>query len=244
MRVGRRQGNRDGAQASRCSPASRPPLASSEELWIHPETPLNPTIKRNALGVAVGLWVAALVTSAVVSSARDNRPGETGKAPSHWPADAGFARESDRWTLLAFAHPRCPCTRATLSELERIVARCRERLAVQVLCCLPEGAPEGWERTPIWAQAERIPGARVAVDSGGAIGRRFGAHTSGAMVLYDPEGRLRFYGGITGSRGHEGDNAGRSAVIDIVLHGQATLSETPTFGCPLLESDACGEASS
>ena len=219
------------------------PLANPEERWIHPEAPLNPTIKRSALGVVVALWIAALVASAVVTSARDNRPGERGRAPAHWPVDSGLARESDRWTLLAFAHPRCPCTRATLRELEKIVARCRERLAVQVLCCLPDDAPRGWERTDIWAQAERIPGARVSADAGGAVGRRFGVHTSGEVVLYDPAGRLRFHGGITGSRGHEGDNVGRSAVIDIVLHRQAAPSGAPAFGCPLLEPDVCSEAS-
>ena len=38
--------------------------------------------------------------------------------------------------------------------------------------------------------------------------QRFGAETSGQTLLYDRDGRLLFSGGTTGSRGHDGDNAG------------------------------------
>ena len=47
------------------------------------------------------------------------------------------------------------------------------------------------------------------------------------------QGILRYRGGITGSRGHEGANPGRDAVIALVRSGQADRDRMPVFGCPL-----------
>lgn len=178
----------------------------------------------------------------MLTARRDARAGAQAEAPALWPDGSTAERATGRSTLLLFAHPRCPCTRATLRELERIVARAGDRLLAQVLFCLPDGAPPGWEHGDLWEQAERLPGVRVARDPGAREARRFGAATSGDAVLYDAEGRLRYHGGITGSRGHEGDNAGRAAVLDHVLEGRADACEGPAFGCPLLDAGASADA--
>jgi hypothetical protein len=52
--------------------------------------------------------------------------------------------------------------------------------------------------------------------------------------LYAPTGKLLFSGGITASRGHEGDNVGRSAIVSFILNGHAPVNHTPVFGCSLL----------
>ncbi|HEX3447903.1 MAG TPA: hypothetical protein VHS97_06590, partial [Isosphaeraceae bacterium] len=71
-------------------------------------------------------------------------------------------------------------------------------------------------------------------DSGGEEAARFGARTSGLVALYAPDGRLHFRGGITGSRGHEGDNAGQQALLGLIQGNPSSLPcETPVFGCPL-----------
>lgn len=53
-------------------------------------------------------------------------------------------------------------------------------------------------------------------DRDGAELSRFGFRTSGDTRLYAPDGALVFHGGITASRGHEGDNPGQSAVLAAV----------------------------
>ncbi len=64
--------------------------------------------------------------------------------------------------------------------------------------------------------------------------RRFGAATSGHVMLYDAAGRLHFSGGITPARGHEGDSLGRDAVIDLIeAYRSAGRRCSPVFGCPL-----------
>jgi hypothetical protein len=45
---------------------------------------------------------------------------------------------------------------------------------------------------------------------------------------------LVFNGGITSSRGHQGDNAGQDSIISFLTKGVVTAKETPFFGCFLL----------
>jgi hypothetical protein len=119
---------------------------------------------------------------------------------------------------------------------------CQGKLAATVLVLRPEGVADGWERTDLWDSAAAIPGVSVASDAGGAESRRFCAATSGQALLYAADGRLLFAGGITESRGHQGDNAGRSAVASHVLGSgpPAQPSRTPVYGCPLFnESSPC-----
>jgi hypothetical protein len=61
----------------------------------------------------------------------------------------------------------------------------------------------------------------------------FGAETSGTILLYDYHGNLLFKGGITGSRGHAGDNLGEDAIASLCLGQAAATNQTPVFGCSL-----------
>jgi len=72
-------------------------------------------------------------------------------------------------------------------------------------------------------------------DDDGVEAARFGAATSGQVILYDRDGRLLFSGGITASRGHAGDNDGRDAIVSLLGGGRGTRHSSPVFGCSLLE---------
>jgi hypothetical protein len=135
--------------------------------------------------------------------------------------------------LVMFVHPRCPCTRASLSELNAIANIAGSRVSTAVVFLRPEGMPGGWERTDSWSSAARIPGATLLSDHGGIEAARFGADTSGYVVLYDPEGRLLFSGGITGSRGQAGDNWGRRQVLSLVMEHRTDRLAHAVYGCPL-----------
>jgi hypothetical protein len=63
--------------------------------------------------------------------------------------------------------------------------------------------------------------------------RRFHAATSGETFLFDASGKLLFQGGVTASRGHEGENIGRSTLTALVLTGQAERDRSVVFGCAL-----------
>ena len=77
------------------------------------------------------------------------------------------------------------------------------------------------------------PTTELIITSDLAEARRFGAQTSGDVVVYDAAGALRFHGGITISRGHVGHNLGH-ARVDAIVHGASTgVAQTPVFGCAL-----------
>jgi len=139
-----------------------------------------------------------------------------------------------------FAHPRCPCTRASISEMNRLLARC-ENLSAHVLFIKPSSTPTNWTETASWKNAEAIPGVDVLVDPDGREARRFGAESSGYVVVYDKVGQLLFHGGITGARGLEGDNAGEELIAKFLSGEKPERASTPVFGCSL--NDKCNDSS-
>jgi len=184
--------------------------------------------------VGAALWILTVGAGmrAVISHAYT--PGLGAEAPERWPANARIQPERDRATLIMLAHPQCPCTRASLGELALLMARLRGRLTAHVLFYQPEQLPSGWTRSDLWDQASSIPGVIAAWDPGGAEAQLFGGATSGQVLVYDPRGRLLFSGGITASRGHSGDNLGRSAIVSAVTSSIIERRRTPVFGCSLL----------
>jgi hypothetical protein len=167
-------------------------------------------------------------------------PGAQEVAPATWPEGSRIPRVEGRSTLVMFVHPQCPCSRASLSELDVIMNAAAERAAAVVVFLRPEGAVADWEHTGTWDAAGRIPGVTRFVDGDGAEAKLFGAKTSGQVVLYDARGHSQFSGGITGSRGHEGDNVGRRTVEQLVAHVPTLLHGHAVFGCPMA-SQAAGE---
>lgn len=155
-----------------------------------------------------------------------------GEPLAWWPEGAVTEKNPRGHTLVVALHPECPCSRATVVELDKLMSGAAGRLAARVLFVqYPEVDAEA---SRLWAQARRIPGVALAVDDGGVEAKRFDLRTSGETRLYAADGKLVFQGGITASRGHEGDNPGSAAVLDIVQGGTAdVLHSTPVFGCAL-----------
>ena len=183
---------------------------------------------------AATLWFCSAATGLWVLWAYENQPGASAHALSQWPAGTGIAHETDRPTLVVLIHPQCVCSRASLTELAEILARARTQPKTYVLFLKPRGFAEGWEKTDTWRAAAALPNATVVRDDEGAKAERFGAATSGQTFLYNVRGELLFSGGITGSRGHAGVNAGRTAVLAL-LNREASTAQTATnvFGCSL-----------
>jgi hypothetical protein len=149
-----------------------------------------------------------------------------------------------------FVHPHCPCTRASLGELERVLARYPNRLAAHIVFFKPAAAAGEWLDTVLWRKAAGVPGLVLHADEAGFEARLFRSEISGQVVLYNAEGGRAFYGGITISRGHSGDNPGRLA-LQSAVEGKGSRTpgalKNPVFGCPLFNPDdekgdaACNE---
>ena len=187
------------------------------------------------LAVCGALWSLAVTAGFAALARYEFTPSTRVAIRGTWPAEVAVARDPRRPTLLVFAHPRCPCTRATIAELERLAPRIRERVEIVALFLDPEVEP-GWCDTDIWRRAAAIPGVRAERDRKGGLARAFGVTTSGHVLLYDEDGHLAFEGGITSSRAHEGDNEGSRAIRDwVAAHGEHDVAtrSTPVFGCGL-----------
>jgi len=168
------------------------------------------------------------------------RPGDSSSPPVRWPEESPIRRDVHASTLLIFLHPLCPCSRASVEELGNILNQCGHRVSTYALLCSATDFTEARGRSAIEQDLGAIPNARTWRDRGGTEARRFGAGTSGQVVLYDAQGRLSYSGGITAARGHRGDNYGRAAVIDRILGKAGDHSGSPVFGCPLSEPDMLG----
>jgi hypothetical protein len=136
-------------------------------------------------------------------------------------------------TLIVFGHPECPCTKATVGELNSIMAKVNQRLAIYVLFVIPKEGASSWHNSALEQDAKRIPGVHTLIDEDGIEATRFNAQTSGQVVLYDENGKLVFSGGITSARGHSGDNTGKSAVVAFTNDHVVLAQNAPVFGCAL-----------
>lgn len=183
------------------------------------------------------LWLAGVCSGMVLLWNYNHAAGAPATPPALWPGQSSIRLAKDQYTLIMLAHPRCPCTRATLEELSKLMAYSRGRLKVYLLLVNPKDHPESWSKSDLWFAAARIPSVTVMIDEDGTEANRFGAATSGQAILYDPSGTLRFSGGITQARGHPGDNAGRSTIESLIDRTTAERDQTPVFGCPLFSSD-------
>jgi hypothetical protein len=198
---------------------------------------------RWALTVLLGaVWVGALFVAHRALLGYDYQAGADAKAPVTWPHDTKVQRNAVGPTIVVFAHPKCPCTRATIGELAVLMAKVHGKATATVVFVRPDEFPAGWEKTDLWKSAAQIPGVEVLSDPGAVEAARFGAQASGQTMFYDASGVLRFSGGITEFRGHSGDNAGRSAITSLVLKGSADVDHTSVYGCSLKNPErAVGE---
>jgi hypothetical protein len=111
--------------------------------------------------------------------------------------------------------------------------------AASVVFYIPPNAGPEWTDTELWRRARAIPGLRVVADVDGREARRFGARTSGEVLVYARDGTLAFEGGITCGRGQEGDNAGLRAAATALRGATGSPRDTPVFGCAILGPAAC-----
>jgi hypothetical protein len=195
-------------------------------------------MKKYLAWLFTSIWLAVVSIGTGVLWVYDHTSGGDAGVPRHWPLPSKILPALDRPTLIMFAHPQCPCTRASMEELAVLMTHCQNQVKACVVFLRPKGSGEDWLHTDLWRSAETIPGVSVRVDEGGREARCFQVTTSGHVLLYDFDGRLLFSGGITFARGHAGDNAGRSDIMQWLHHEKPAGAETPVFGCSLLNPEA------
>jgi hypothetical protein len=189
-----------------------------------------------ALCLLVPVWLGCAAFGLSILWRYDNTPGEPALAVSGWPIGSRLSRATDRPTLVMLAHPQCSCTQASLGELAEVLARADALPKTYVVFMRPSSFAEGWEKSSLWQTAARLPAVTLVRDDDGREARSFGGATSGQTFLYGADGALVFSGGITGSRAHQGDNAGRRSLVALLNREPGGDERTNVFGCPLFAS--------
>lgn len=165
-----------------------------------------------------------------------NTPAPEGVAAQVWPADFPIRLDANAANLVMVAHPKCPCSRASLAELTKVMTRAVAPMRVSVLFYQPAGEPDSWMDGSLWSDAKEIPGLQVLSDPDGKWAAQLGATASGHVFFFNKDGSLLFNGGITAGRGHEGENPGSETILALLSGDTSTLSSTRAFGCAI--SDA------
>jgi len=184
--------------------------------------------------LGLGLWLVTVCLGYAYLVLDSLRTSELVNEQFTWPAASALPR-GEEFTLVAFLHPQCGCSRASLAEIARLMADLDARTSCHLIFQQPVSQPDDWHETRLWHTARQIPGLEIHVDTDCRESVLFRASVSGEIHVYDAQGQLRFRGGVTPSRGHEGPNPGQLAIRDVILHGRSSLMTCHAYGCLLIQ---------
>lgn len=179
------------------------------------------------------VWLTAAVTGMLCLVNYSTEPGSIKADVVRWPSESQVPRSANRFRLIVFSHPHCPCTKASLRQLQRVLPMA----IAPVDCCVifvAESLQWKVEDSKLWQRAKQIKGVDLVKSEDLSEVHAFGASVSGEAFLFAPQGELLYHGGLTGSRGHEGDCDGSRTIAAYLAGGQSDITERPVFGCPLL----------
>lgn len=198
---------------------------------------VRPRRAKIALSVVFLTWSACILYGLMLLWRYESTPGPERSPSVSWPAATSLALHDTLPTLVMFAHPRCPCTRASIAELTTLMTHHQGKVDARVYFFQPANPSPEWSHTDLIESVRAIPGVSVAFDTENAEARQFGAKTSGYTLLFNPAGQVLFSGGITAARGHIGDNVGRTALDSLLEGGRPQVAHTLVFGCQLEDLD-------
>lgn len=210
----------------------------------HPDTPTSYQRAAVPIWLLTAVWIAAIIVGYTCLISYNMTSGQTLAAPVSWPKASEMPHDSELPTLLVFIHPKCPCTQATIQELEKLLGETRGSVRCRMLFVCPSRLVPSWMDSRLARYCSSIEGADLDIDIDGALASMFNATASGQCLLYSARGELLFEGGITSERGHIGESIGRDAIRKIVRHDPAYIRCSPVFGCELVQLHRNYEAES
>lgn len=154
-----------------------------------------------------------------------NLPAQT----SNWPQKSHLAKSSAHH-LVMFLHPGCACSKASLSELSRLMSE-HQNLTAQVVFMKSAKIEKLFSENELVKKAKLLPRTKIVFDLNGAESKLFKAETSGLTHLYQNE-ELLFSGGLTQARGHEGESAGKDSIRSH-LKGIRSIASSLVYGCDI-----------
>lgn len=184
------------------------------------------------------LWLlSAICGMALLVDYSTTKGSSTQLEKKQWPINSRIERDIHP-TLVMFVHPFCPCSQASIGELERLMPFLKDKVNVNVVFIslknMKGATATEWKQTHLYKVASKIPGVNILRDDNETEAQLFGAETSGHTAFFDHKGKLIFTGGLTPARGHMGDTIGRTAILGWIQNNKNDLLvESSIFGCAL-----------
>lgn len=196
----------------------------------HTELNMPANEQNSMMYLLTALWAIAIAIGFFSMVKYENTASNVYHHPQTLPET--FSSQDSCNVLIMALHPHCPCSRASLGELQRLQGKTGNAARLIVLVYVPEEQNQVWAEGLSIAQLNRLD-AEILYDSGGLVCRELGLNTSGETLFYNTRGKLLFSGGITASRGHAGANYGITYIQNALIHQTVDPSETPVFGCSI-----------
>ena len=198
--------------------------------------------KNIGLNLSILLWILLIILSLGLLINYETKPALLTDAVKYWPSLTQFIQKNNTYKLVMVVHPYCSCSRASLRELSLIMARIHEApVSTYLLFYRSKASAVAWTKSRLWEKALQLENVQLIDDADGKLSKLFNASISGQTLLYEPSGRLVFNGGITPSRGHEGDNSGINAIVAIITKGITKTHKTFVYGCPIFIHNSRGK---
>ncbi|MEM9066185.1 MAG: hypothetical protein AAGB51_11920 [Planctomycetota bacterium] len=184
-----------------------------------------------------GVWLALAIAGFIGLGVYANTPGRPTTGILRWPSDSGLALCEHSPTVVVFLHPRCDCSHATLANLARALPGLSAAPRIIGVLGHPlDKDPEDWCVGSLRTSLSRLPNSELRFDPEGVEAARFGATTSGHVMVFMPTSEPVFSGGLTIARGHEGRNGALDMFVRLLAAHEAPpqLTCRPVFGCELV----------
>ena len=195
-----------------------------------------------SLWIMASLWFVAVMLGGIPLLNYANTSASGTVAVNEWPENSAITHTVGSPHVLFFAHPQCPCTRASVRELARALPRVAGPFQLTLVV-----SDLGADTEPLGilsSEVRTIRSMRHFFDGAAVETARFGVESSGHVLVFAEDGRLVFSGGITASRGHEGGSRAQDDFLRQLRAGDSLpLCEHPVFGCALVQPGEVGEGS-
>lgn len=211
--------------------------------------------KKLTLVLSIVAWVLAAVGAFGYINYYSTRPGAVGSLPLANEIRS-FVHGTEKSVVVAFIHPKCKCSDATVDELSDLMSTLpvEKKPKVLVLFYYPQEEAAKWAtESALYKKVIARNDWQMTLDQGGKQAYAWGALTSGHIIYVDEQGEVQFSGGITESRGHRGENLGKIDLKKAILKlenenivveksanenanaevSQRAIAAEPTFGCAM-----------
>ncbi len=182
-----------------------------------------------SISLLISFWAVIIALGMLQFYRYETREGAKEVSNKSWPEGTSLSYSKSKFSWVMGIHPKCPCSLATVGNLERLFRYIEEPFHITALVRQDPLSDES--KSKVVRRLSKLPQVSIFFDERGETAAKFGMLTSGDSRIYNRSGELIFAGGITINRSHEGWSPGASLILEQMSKGSKKSVELPVFGC-------------